>query len=107
MDAGRFLEEARRRRLVWDFIVLDPPSFSNSKKMQGTLDIRRDHQALINQCLGVLAPGGSLFFSANARGFRLNLTDFPHLNIQDLSAILVDEDFQGKKIPSRYLVKTQ
>jgi 23S rRNA G2069 N7-methylase RlmK/C1962 C5-methylase RlmI len=107
MDAGRFLEEARRRRLVWDFIVLDPPSFSNSKRMQGTFDIRRDHKTLMSQCLALLAPGGSLFFSANARGFRLNPADFPGLIIQDLSVMLVDEDFRGKKTPPRYLVKTQ
>ena len=107
MDVGRFLEEARQRRLVWDLIVLDPPSFSNSKKMQGTFDIRRDHRALIRQCIGLLAPGGSLFFSVNARGFRLKPAEFYGLSIQDLSDILIDEDFQGKKMPSRYLVKTQ
>jgi 23S rRNA G2069 N7-methylase RlmK/C1962 C5-methylase RlmI len=105
MDVGSFLEEARQRRLVWDFIVLDPPSFSNSKKVLGTFDIRRDHRALIHQCLELLAPGGSLFFSANARGFRLKSADFPGLSIQDLSDILIDEDFRGKKTPSRYLVK--
>ncbi|MDR2418179.1 MAG: class I SAM-dependent methyltransferase [Treponema sp.] len=107
MDVGCFLEESRRRRLVWDFIVLDPPSFSNSKKTRGTFDIRRDHRALIHQCLGLLAPGGSLFFSANARGFRLKPAEFHGLSIQDISDILVDEDFQGKKTPSRYLVKPQ
>jgi 23S rRNA G2069 N7-methylase RlmK/C1962 C5-methylase RlmI len=107
MDVGRFVEEARQRQLVWDFIVLDPPSFSNSKKMWGTFDIRRDHGALIHQCIGLLAPGGALFFSANACGFRLKPADFPDLYIQDLSDILIDEDFRGKKTPSRYLVEAR
>jgi 23S rRNA G2069 N7-methylase RlmK/C1962 C5-methylase RlmI len=106
MDAEAFVEEAGRKKRVWDLIVLDPPSFSNSKKMRGTFDLCRDHEALIHRCLGLLAPNGSLFFNAHTRGFRLNPIRFQSLSIQDLSGILIDEDFKGKKTPSRYLMNT-
>lgn len=56
----------------WDIILLDPPSFSNSKRMQGVLDIERDHVFLIEACLKRLAPQGKLFFSTNKRRFKLD-----------------------------------
>ena len=104
-DALDFLQEATRRRLFWDLIILDPPSFSNSKKMKTHLDIRRDHKALIQSCLKILSPKGKLYFSANARNFRLDPTEFPRLEIHDITENLRDEDFRGKKIPPCYIVK--
>ena len=53
-------------------IFLDPPTFSNSKRMSGTLDIQRDHAELIGQCVRRLAPDGLLVFSTNLRRFRLD-----------------------------------
>jgi 23S rRNA G2069 N7-methylase RlmK/C1962 C5-methylase RlmI len=109
-DVLRFLDEAQRasRGNVpgWDLIMLDPPTFSNSKKMSGTLDIRRDHRELIGRCLPLLSPGGVLYFSSNARGFRLDresLERFPNFGITDLGPGLVDEDFRGKRPPACYL----
>ena len=64
-ELTRLREENRR----YDVIVLDPPSFSNSKNMNGTLDIQRDHVRLISDCLALLEPGGELFFSTNMRTF--------------------------------------
>ncbi|MEJ7912810.1 MAG: class I SAM-dependent methyltransferase, partial [Chitinophagaceae bacterium] len=55
----------------FDLIVMDPPTFSNSKRMDGMLDIQRDHVGLINKCLEALAPNGVLYFSTNYRKFRL------------------------------------
>ena len=55
----------------YDLIVLDPPTFSNSKMMNEVLDTQRDHVALINDCLRRLAPGGTLYFSTNYRRFKL------------------------------------
>ncbi len=61
-DALRFIDEAKKQGLTWDYIILDPPTFSNSKKMSGTLDICRDYRALINSCLALLSPSGTLLF---------------------------------------------
>src|SRR5581483_11556345 len=49
----------------FDLILLDPPTFSNSKRMEGVLDIQRDHIAMIQDCVKLLAPGGTLYFSTN------------------------------------------
>ncbi len=56
----------------FDVILLDPPSFSNSKRMDGVLDVQEDHPFLVRACLARLAPGGRLFFSTNKRRFKLD-----------------------------------
>ncbi|MDR0524418.1 MAG: class I SAM-dependent methyltransferase [Spirochaetaceae bacterium] len=99
-EGETFLRRGIQDRRKWDLIILDPPSFSNSKKMRGTLDIRRDHPRLIAQSLGVLADAGVLWFSVNAKGFRLNPADFPELGIQEVH--IIDEDFKKKTIPKCY-----
>ena len=96
-DALSFLKRAAAQKSAWDLIILDPPSFSNSKKTPVALDIRRDHRELINRCLDLLRPGAKLWFSANAKGFRIDPGDFPDLSIRDLSEKTVDEDFRGKR----------
>jgi len=101
-DVLQFLDQARAKKSRWDIIILDPPSFSNSKKMLETLDIRRDYQELIYKCLTLLSPGGTLYFSTNAKGFNLKDEDFSGFTIKDLKQSLVDEDFRGKRIPSCY-----
>jgi 23S rRNA G2069 N7-methylase RlmK/C1962 C5-methylase RlmI len=107
-EARSFLAAAEGRGLFWDRIILDPPGFSNSKRMRGTLDIRRDHRELILRCLRLLNPGGVLYFCANRRGFRLDgelaVEDFrapgaPPCKIRDLGRALVDEDFRGRPPP--------
>jgi 23S rRNA G2069 N7-methylase RlmK/C1962 C5-methylase RlmI len=106
-DALRFLGEAEKAGLSWDIIILDPPTFSNSKKMTDTLDIRRDHRRLISQCLRLLNPGGRLWFSANARNFKLRGEDFPGVLMRDIQTlppaeVPQDEDFRGRRLPACY-----
>jgi len=106
-DVSQFLTYADGKGLRWDIIILDPPSFSNSKRMRGNLDIKRDYQDLIGRCLSLLSPGGTLWFSSNARGFGLESTDFPGYSLKDMGPSLVDEDFRGKRVPMCYkFVKT-
>ena len=104
-DVLQFIQEAAQNRSRWDIIILDPPGFSNSKKMRGTLDIRRDYRELIERCLALLAPGGMLYFSANAKGFTLSGEDFPAFTVKDCRAALVDEDFRGKLTPACYVLQ--
>jgi 23S rRNA G2069 N7-methylase RlmK/C1962 C5-methylase RlmI len=101
-DALSFIDAARRAGRSWDLIILDPPGFSNSKKMSGTLDLRRDHRELISRTLELLSPGGKLWFSANPRQFRLDRADFPGVKIEDMGPQIIDEDFRGRKIPGCY-----
>ncbi|MDR1239828.1 MAG: class I SAM-dependent methyltransferase [Treponema sp.] len=109
-DVLSFLPAAAKARRQWDLIILDPPAFSNSKKMSGFLDIQRDHGGLVRGALRLLAPGGRLYFSANARGFRLDPAEFektgaPGPVIKDIQGLLTDEDFRGKKTPAAYLFR--
>ena len=101
-DVFQFLKHADAKGLRWDIIILDPQSFSNSKKMNGALDIKRDHTGLIRRCLSLLSPEGTLWFSSNAKGFKLDGETFPGLIVKDISNELVDEDFRGKKTPRCY-----
>ena len=71
-DVLKWLVDALATAGRYDVIVLDPPSFSNSKKMQGVLDVQRDHVRLVSQCLDLLADGGELFFSTNLRSFSID-----------------------------------
>ena len=89
--------EAGDREAV-DLIVLDPPTFSNSKAMQGILDVQRDHPWLIRQCLALLAPGGELFFSTNLRSFELDPLIQQRANFVEISGRTVPEDFRDRRI---------
>ncbi|NCA70226.1 MAG: bifunctional 23S rRNA (guanine(2069)-N(7))-methyltransferase RlmK/23S rRNA (guanine(2445)-N(2))-methyltransferase RlmL [Sphingobacteriia bacterium] len=82
---------------VWprrfDLILLDPPSFSASKRMRATLDIQRDHVALIQSTVRLLAPGGVLIFSNNLRRFRMDHAALAELALTDISAATLPKDF--------------
>lgn len=78
----------------FDVIFLDPPSFSNSKRMETTLDIQRDHEFLIEDALKLLNPGGVLYFSTNFRQFKLSPTLFANAEIKDITTSTIDLDFK-------------
>lgn len=85
--------ESARRRRQYDLIFLDPPSFSNSKRMERTFDVQRDHVTLLRQTAALLAPGGLLIFSNNLRRFRLDAEALPELDIRDISRETIPPDF--------------
>ncbi|WP_375591840.1 class I SAM-dependent methyltransferase [Chitiniphilus eburneus] len=95
-DVFQFLTDAIDDGAQYDVIVLDPPSFSNSKKMLGVLDVQKDHRWLVEACLEILSPGGVLYFSNNLRSFKLDPALAPLC--EDLSAQSVPEDFRNKRI---------
>ncbi|HWG75297.1 MAG TPA: bifunctional 23S rRNA (guanine(2069)-N(7))-methyltransferase RlmK/23S rRNA (guanine(2445)-N(2))-methyltransferase RlmL [Steroidobacteraceae bacterium] len=84
----------RDARAGFDLIFLDPPTFSNSKRMQGVLDVQRDHLALIGRCMQRLAPGGTLIFSTNAQRFKLDAAVAERWRVLDLSRRTLPFDFQ-------------
>jgi 23S rRNA (guanine2445-N2)-methyltransferase / 23S rRNA (guanine2069-N7)-methyltransferase len=83
---------------VWgprfDLIFVDPPTFSNSKRMDGVLDVQRDHAAMIRRSLKLLRPGGRLIFSTNYTRFKLDSTALADLRIDDISAETIPKDFE-------------
>jgi 23S rRNA G2069 N7-methylase RlmK/C1962 C5-methylase RlmI len=80
----------------YDLAVLDPPTFSNSKRMQGELDVRRDHPALIAGTLARLRRGGALYFSTNARRFTLDVDAIAGADVEDITAATTPPDFRRR-----------
>ncbi len=97
-DVFQYLADAAAAGKRFDLIVMDPPSFSNSKKMLDILDIQRDHMRLIDGAMKLLEPNGTLFFSNNLRSFVLSQEAGRKYVLKDLSKQSVPEDFRNKKI---------
>lgn len=80
----------------FDLIVMDPPTFSNSKRMEDFLDIQRDHVQLINDCMRILTEKGVLFFSTNFTKFQLEVDKIKATDIKDITKATTPFDFAGK-----------
>lgn len=93
-DCLKWLETAPQEFAPsFDLIICDPPTFSNSKKMEGVLDVQRDHAELIEQCMALLVPEGELYFSNNFRRFRMDDRIQERYRVEDITAATIDEDF--------------
>jgi len=90
-DCLKWLEENDQQ---FDLILLDPPSFSNSKRMEDVLDVQRDHVSMINHAMRALSEGGTLIFSNNLRSFKLDAEALSAYTITDISSKTIDEDFK-------------
>lgn len=92
-DVLAFLDDDDER---WDVIVIDPPSFSKSRRAVGTFDVQRDHPALIARAAARLRAGGEIWFSCNRRDFQLEhaaLRD--RFVVDDLTIATTPPDFRG------------
>lgn len=78
----------------FDLIFMDPPTFSNSARMEGVLDIQRDHSRLIDQAMSRLAPEGLLIFSNNFRRFRLDEAIAARYQVDDVTGSTIGRDFE-------------
>ena len=78
----------------YDLIYLDPPTFSNSKRMNTSFDVQRDHSLLLTQTLRLLSPHGVLMFSSNRRKFKLDPDAFDRWIVKDISSSTLPKDFQ-------------
>ena len=111
-DCMRFLQEkavaAKGGKLaaeeLFDLIILDPPTFSNSKATSDVLDINRDWPQLVKDCLNILAPGGKLYFSTNSERIKFDISKIPpktaaglEFACKDITGQTIPVDFAGKK----------
>lgn len=80
----------------FDLVIMDPPTFSNSKRMKDFLDIQRDHVELINDVLAAITPQGTLFFSTNYTKFILETEQIKASDIKDITKATTPFDFEGK-----------
>ena len=93
-DCLQWLEEAEASGPRFDLIFVDPPTFSNSKRMEGVLDVQRDHVGMIRRSLKLLRPSGRLVFSTNYTRFKLDAQALTDLSIDDISAQTIPKDFE-------------
>jgi 23S rRNA G2069 N7-methylase RlmK/C1962 C5-methylase RlmI len=94
-DVREFLAEARRAGRRWDLAIVDPPTFSNSKRMDYTWDVQRDHAALLDDVAAV--TNQVIWFSTNLRRFKLDWTHASATIVDETHATL-PPDFRDKRI---------
>lgn len=94
-DVREFLAEARRSGRRWELAVVDPPTFSNSKRMTYTWDVQRDHAALLDDVAAVTTK--VIWFSTNLRRFKLAWTH-PRAQISDETHRTLPPDYRDKRI---------
>ena len=89
---------------LYDLIILDPPTFSNSKATSDVLDINRDWPPLVKDCLNILAPGGKLYFSTNSERIKFDISKIPpktaagsNFTCKEITEETIPMDFAGKK----------
>jgi 23S rRNA (cytosine1962-C5)-methyltransferase len=98
-DCMRFIKDAAHLKETYDIIVIDPPTISRSKKMDGMFDIQEDYVFLITDALTLLPEkDGVIFFSTNSRKFIFDTNFFPECFIKDISEKTIPLDFHQKKI---------
>ena len=93
-DVMQYLQQATSES--FDLIVMDPPTFSNSKRMDDILEIQRDHVQLINDGMNLLKPHGILFFSTNYTKFKLDADRLRASEVKDITKATTPFDFTGK-----------
>ena len=91
----------------FDLVILDPPTFSNSKRMEDILNIQQDHVKLINDCLRILKPGGKIYFSTNYKRFVLDNVSIRSSLIKDITKQTTPFDFEGRINRVCYLIEKQ
>ncbi len=111
-DCMRFLQEkavaaksgSLAKEELYDLIVLDPPTFSNSKATTDVLDINRDWPQLVKDCLNILAPGGRLYFSTNSERIKFDISKIPAKTAagtdfiwKEITEETIPQDYAGKK----------
>ncbi|HDR1010963.1 bifunctional 23S rRNA (guanine(2069)-N(7))-methyltransferase RlmK/23S rRNA (guanine(2445)-N(2))-methyltransferase RlmL [Pasteurella multocida] len=94
----------------FDLIFVDPPTFSNSKRMEDSWDVQRDHIKLMTQLKRILRPNGTIVFSNNKRGFKMDVEGLETLGLSavDITAKTLPLDFErNKQIHNCWVVRGQ
>ena len=82
---------------TFDLIIMDPPTFSNSARMNDTLDVQRDHEFLVTEAMKCLSAHGELIFSNNYKKFFMDESLYDMFHIKDISNQSIPQDYKRKK----------
>ncbi|MGZ3771209.1 MAG: class I SAM-dependent methyltransferase [Bdellovibrio sp.] len=103
-DVVEWLKENKNNK-NYDLIFLDPPTFSNSKKMENSFEVERDQEFLIDSCMTMLNENGVLYFSNNKRKFKLSETILANYRVANITEESIPQDFHDKKIHNCFEIK--
>jgi 23S rRNA (guanine2445-N2)-methyltransferase / 23S rRNA (guanine2069-N7)-methyltransferase len=100
------MEWIKTEKRRYDLIFVDPPTFSNSKNMEGVFDIQQHHVELLQDCIRLLSSEGQIIFSTNFRKFSFDREEFPQMDVEDISQRTIPQDFsRNRKIHQCWLLK--
>ena len=97
-DCLQWMRQAIDEGQKYELIFIDPPTFSNSKKMTTSLDISRDHAALLSGCLALVSDDGLVVFSTNAKKFKLDEALSEECYLREITSMTTTEDFRRKPL---------
>jgi 23S rRNA (guanine2445-N2)-methyltransferase / 23S rRNA (guanine2069-N7)-methyltransferase len=89
-DAMRWIAKDRG---AYDWIFINPPTFSRSKMSKGAFNVHKDHAALIDHAMRRLSDGGELLFTTHARQFELDAATERRFLVEEMTRELVPPDF--------------
>lgn len=89
----------------WDMIIIDPPTFSTSKKMNYVFDIKKDHSLLIRKAFPLLREEGMILFSTNARKFKMDPMLFDEAHVEEITEQTIPSDFQQHRPHRCWVIK--
>jgi len=105
-DCIKWLSSDANANNRYDFIFIDPPTFSNSKSMEDMFDVQKDHVFLIESAMKLLAEDGVILFSNNFRKFKLDKALSEKYNIENITSATIPEDFKrNQKIHHCFIIK--
>ncbi len=103
-SSAQTANEIKAKAKTYDIIILDPPTFSNSKNTANILDINKQWPQLVKDCLNILNPHGQLYFSTNSERLKFDPSQVPPVTIsghefkvEDLTAQTIPNDYAGSK----------
>lgn len=99
-DCIKWLDKASHDMTMqgkYDLILLDPPTFSNSKSMDYPFDVQNDHLHMIEKCIKILSFDGMVIFSNNYKKFKMNEKLTRKYHVEDVTYKTTDEDFKRNK----------
>ncbi|NLK14018.1 MAG: hypothetical protein GX313_04645 [Spirochaetales bacterium] len=106
-DAFEYVKDALEEKRIYDLIIFDPPSFSNSRKMEHDFDIVRDHVRWLHALSGILKKGGTIIVSSNLGGFSLDKSMLGGYTIEERTRDVLAPGFTRRSGTARTWVLTK
>lgn len=97
-DVMAWVREASRGRPSWDLAIVDPPTFSNSRRTKEDFDVQANHAELLACVRALVRPGGTIWFSTNFRRFRFEVESLPGARIEEISEKTIPPDYRNRRI---------